>query len=285
MRPIWVLLRIWERGLVFQDFLDSGGSVSSLGKSLKVDSQWLIFKRLLFHSFLKEIQTRAGLERSDVLIFDLPLEQFILRWEDVSVEGFGTYSMPVFVDVYSPDNIFVKELLAYSLPRIKPGEKILVLGTGSGPEAIFIGKNRDVLIHAVDIGGLEVANTKAAVAFHGLQDRVRVWQSDGFKNVSERYDRILFSAPRPDLDRSQKRDVRRWDPEGRLIRTILLEFSTHLKPGGVFYLMSFPRELDVILKEIGQPLLIKSHELGHHSFRIFEIYPPELNSASMDSAL
>jgi SAM-dependent methyltransferase len=143
---------------------------------------------------------------------------------------------------------------AMDLSKMK---RILVVGSGTGYDAVVLAKISPARIDAIDIDAEAVLVTEANALLHGVSDRVRAIRGDLFEGAEGEYDLILFSAPRPAIremmverlhgDRVEAEqiyrnkiltDPGRFDPEGRLLKRVLAEFPTHLKRGGAFLLMS-----------------------------------------------
>lgn len=92
-------------------------------------------------------------------------------------------------DVYPPSDDSI--LLIESL-KIRPGEKILEIGCGSGVVSVHCAKN-GCMVTAVDINPSAVECTKENAQLNGVGIDVR--ESDLFQNVPERFDTIVFNLP------------------------------------------------------------------------------------------
>lgn len=112
--------------------------------------------------------------------------------------------VPFYVDerVIIPRS-FIAELIANAegAESIDPwlGERthrVLDLCTGNGSLAVLAALAwPDVTVDAVDISTDALAVAHINVDKHGLQDRIRLIESDGWANVPERYDLILCNPP------------------------------------------------------------------------------------------
>lgn len=144
---------------------------------------------------------------------------------------------------------FVGELLAKDSQSFTSAEpwrinRILDLCTGSGCLAILAALEfPNAAVDAVDISAEALEVAKINVADYGLDDRVRLVQSDLFKSLgTERYDIIISNPPYVTSDA-----VAAFPPEYRaepqlahlggddgldLIRRILKDARSHLAPGG-----------------------------------------------------
>ena len=147
--------------------------------------------------------------------------------------------IPLFPSVYYYNNPYEENLLEASLPDLAGCREALVLGVGAGLEAICIALQYGITVDATDINPLAVANTQVACRRTGTDRLVRAWVSDGFRQISKKYDAILFEAP---LATAQMHltDANRHDLGGRLLREVLAELPSHLHEGGRLYLMSVP---------------------------------------------
>ena len=70
--------------------------------------------------------------------------------------------IPLFPSVYSYNNPYVENLMEVSLPDLKAGDRVLVLGTGAGLEAACIALKYEICVDATDINPIATANTVAA---------------------------------------------------------------------------------------------------------------------------
>ncbi|MDB5038392.1 MAG: methyltransferase [Bacteriovoracaceae bacterium] len=146
---------------------------------------------------------------------------------------------PVFPSVYHVNNPYLKNLIEESLPEIKPGSRVLIMGSGVGLETVMIAKKIGIQIDATDINPVAVANTNAIAARAQMSSYIHAWQSDLFSAVYEKYDFILFNAP---LAGNKKEiDPNRFDFQGKLLRRLFDELPAHLNPGGRLFLMSLPK--------------------------------------------
>ena len=157
--------------------------------------------------------------------------------------------LPVFPGVYPPWTDYVKALLRVAMPRIEnrcrvqDDVRVLVIGSGSGIEGVEIASQLDLPVDCVDINLLAVANTQASALYSGLEDRIRVWQSDGLASVDDQYDFILFNAPIPHKGRRVKDvDINLFDPQASTLRGVFGRLPRYLRDEGRLLLMS---EVDI----------------------------------------
>ncbi|MEW6366959.1 MAG: methyltransferase [Acidobacteriota bacterium] len=236
--------------------------------------RWSEFKTEYFGKFVNTALGADLAESSAPIGIDGPTGDFRLWWSVARGGPCGNVSIPLFLDVFTPNTDFVRVLLACALPKIQAGQRVLVLGCGAGPEAVLVALNRDVAVDAVDIGDLEVANARASVAYHDLARRIRVWRSDAFQNVPDAYDTILFNAPVTYETALSWSDHRGVDHEGRIMLSVLSSLDARLRPGGALYVMAFPDRFGFV-RDRASHLSFTAVDPGKNSFRIYEVRPAE----------
>ncbi len=185
------------------------------------------------------------------------------------------------------DNPYSYEFLEAASPFIQAGKSILILGAGSGYEAIAIAKKfPSVSITASDISNDALRDLEINLEEYGLSESVRVLKSDLFNDLKgEKFDVILFTAPRPlcpDLLRlgpldairlvsSLSRCTSNFDSWGTIHERALTQFEEHLSLGGSLILLTdkrFPHSKFVspqIKKTVlGEGLWTPNHEKDGH---------------------
>ncbi len=98
--------------------------------------------------------------------------------------------------VFSKDGVDSGTRLLIDSLSLRPGQRVLDLGCGYGPIGIvasFLVSNSG-FVDMVDINQRAVALAKANLELNNVGN-ARVWQSDGFTEVTESYDRILTNPP------------------------------------------------------------------------------------------
>ncbi len=126
--------------------------------------------------------------------------------------------------------------------------RVLDIGTGCGCIAIACAHYLEgVTVDAVDIDPAALAVARRNVEAHGLQDRVRLIQTNLYENIgSETYDLIVANPPYvsheemaelPDEYRHEPRHALRANDEGLAVAIEILHgAAAHLEPGGCLVL-------------------------------------------------
>lgn len=79
---------------------------------------------------------------------------------------------------------------------VRPGERVLDIGTGSGCLAIAAAHYcRDALVDATDVSADALAVARANVELHGVEDRVRLVEADLYPPGEQRYRVIMSNRP------------------------------------------------------------------------------------------
>jgi len=109
----------------------------------------------------------------------------------VDFNGLKLVSLPnVFVPVPWDYNLLSKTVLK----EVKPANKVLDIGTGTGVQAILAAsKSTDVT--SVDVNPFALKCAKLNSELNNVSSRVKVNQSDLFENVTNKFDVIIFDPP------------------------------------------------------------------------------------------
>lgn len=274
----WGFLKAGRRSSYFPENLHgvpSGGNallshepqtLRSLGLDLRADKRDIVVNlcmRSLGVKYDGRVYGHLASTRMDMVLLSEPNRHGIER-------------LPVFVSVYWPNNGYVHWLLDAVLPKIaadaaRKTPRILVMGTGSGREAVTIAKRFGLEVDAVDINPMAVANTLASAAYTDTGHLVRAWLSDGFRQVRGKYDYILFDAPlavkgTPHLFHF---DPNKIDFGGEVLREVLNDLPSHLTRRGQLYLMNGASIAEYLPSSLTSrvvlPFLVDSDALAIHA--------------------
>ncbi len=122
------------------------------------------------------------------------------------------------------------------------GKKVLDLGCGIGPLAIYYAKNGAESVTAVDVYDKHCYYTMINSATNNVQDKVKVVQSDLFENIDEKFD--IISCDVSGVDR-RVAEMTGWFPDGvptadetgaDIICRAIKDAPNYLNEGGDFYL-------------------------------------------------
>jgi release factor glutamine methyltransferase len=120
---------------------------------------------------------------------------------------------------------------------VKPGERVLDLGTGSGAMGLVAARQGAEVI-SVDISPLAVSCATDNARLNGLDDRMTVFQSNLFENLQdEKFSWILFNPPFMDGKPNSPLEMALYDDEYYHLKMFFKEFSNHLLPGGKLLLV------------------------------------------------
>jgi HemK-like putative methylase len=115
---------------------------------------------------------------------------------------------------------------------VRPGERILDLGTGSGAMALLAAQQGADVI-AVDISPLAVACAEGNAQINGLTHRIVVRQSNLFEHLQgEQFSCILFNPPFMKGTPSTPLEMALYDDEYCHLTQFFNEVSDHLLPRG-----------------------------------------------------
>lgn len=134
-------------------------------------------------------------------------------------------------EFYVPDETVrpsVQSMYLLSHWKIKEGEEVLDVGTGSGVQAVFAAEKAKRVV-ATDISMSAVNTATFNVQHNGFRDKVEVRHGDLFAPIKggERFDVILFNIDYPFKPGTE--DL--WEVHQRFFA----EAGKHLKPGGRVY--------------------------------------------------
>ncbi|TVQ89287.1 MAG: methyltransferase domain-containing protein [Deltaproteobacteria bacterium] len=135
-----------------------------------------------------------------------------------------------------PPHVFppapMSEILGLAvLAQVRPRDRVLDMGTGSGVNAI-LAASRSTEVVAVDINPHAVVCARQNASAHGVSSRITFFESDVFEAVEGTFDLILFDppfrwfAPRDTLEASIA------DEGYRALTRFMAEAPARLRPGG-----------------------------------------------------
>jgi release factor glutamine methyltransferase len=115
---------------------------------------------------------------------------------------------------------------------VKPGDKILDLGTSTGIQSLIAVKMTDN-VTAVDINKKALLNARENFAKHGIEDKVRLIESDGFDSLhEEKFDVIAINPPFRWFKPKDMLDAASNDENYQFLNRFLAEAKDHLTTDG-----------------------------------------------------
>lgn len=169
-------------------------------------------------------------------------------------------------DVFNPKFFRTSEFMARYI-RVRPGDEVLDMGTGSGIQAITAGQLARKVI-AVDINPSAVQYARKNVARNGMGDIVSVLEGDLFSPLpaGSHFDVILFTPPYLEGRPSGGLGQALYDPGKSLVRRFLEEARDHLKPKGyvqmVYTSIAEPERVLQIADEFGWDCRVVAKKKG-----------------------
>ena len=176
------------------------------------------------------------------------------------VREFWSLTLAVTPDVLvpRPETETLVEAVLAELPDVEAELTAFDLGTGSGAIALALAKERPKLrVVAGDISPAALAVAEGNAATHGLADRVRFLQGDGFASVmGQRFDVIVSNPPylaeaeaaslAPELAHEPRAALYAGPDGAALLRKIIHEAPIFLAPGGLLALELSPEQADEV---------------------------------------
>jgi hypothetical protein len=203
--------------------------------------------------------------------------------------------------VFAGYHLYTYRLVQAAMERIhqrsstaRPVQRILVIGTGCGYEAVTLARAfPGVHVSATDVLDCAVFGTMSNAETYRLIGRVNAWKSDLFQRVRAKFDMILFAAPRviwkADLEKmpgvdseiewsriQEKPDF--FDPDGELLKRFLQDLPARLEIEGEALVLT-----NEDLGRTSLPPLLRDEILSvdpwgrqaSHRFAIRRIFPRE----------
>lgn len=120
--------------------------------------------------------------------------------------------------------------------RVKSGETVLDVGTGSGVIAVFACYRGAAKVTAVDINPAAIKSAKHNSRLHGFGAIMTVKRSNLFDNLgSEQFDVITANLPFRNKAAHDVVAQSQWDTDFQTNTRFFQQVGDHLKPGGRIY--------------------------------------------------
>jgi release factor glutamine methyltransferase len=205
----------------------------------------------------------------------LNLRQSISVWIIRKIQKYGPHRMEVLEnvyeiseDVFNPKFYYTSVFMAKHI-KVRPGDIVLDIGTGSGIQAITAGQTALKVI-AVDINPEAVRFALRNVIANGLEKKISIVHSDLFSSLhsEDKFDVILFT-PKSDLDHAL------FDHEKKLARRFFREAGKYLRPDGyiqmVYSSFAEPEKVLAISRQSGwRHSLIAEEQTISEKFLIYK---------------
>ncbi len=145
--------------------------------------------------------------------------------------------LPVFPTVYKPNNVdrlYYQSLLESG---IACGDKVLVVGTGSGCDAWVAWLKSQSLVYVIDINPMAIANTKATARLGGFEVRALLGdiREADLPDDFQEFDFVLWNMPF--LNSGDRANFHDGD-DGRILKGFLTLLPSLLKQGGQAILLN-----------------------------------------------
>lgn len=188
----------------------------------------------------------------------------LLRPRRLALRFFGktiVVSRNVFIPGPPKYNLLARALLK----EVRPYEKVLDMGTGSGAQAI-LAASKGANVTAVDVNPFAVACAKSNFKRNGLESRIEVFESNLFERVKGRFDLIVFDPPFRWTDPRDSLERASADKDYKTLKSFLSGARNRLRHGGRI-LMTFGTSGDIayfryLIKQNGfkSGPMFKSHQ-------------------------
>ena len=171
----------------------------------------------------------------------------------------------VYPNVFRP---FEDSLPLVETMKIRPGDKVLDMGTGAGVIAIYAALQGASRVMAVDVNPCAVRTTDENAGRHGVGERVFALESDVYNALNgDRFDVITANLPWLDRPAADLVQASQWDTGFNTNRRFLFGLREHLVAGGRAYVAqgNYGALEKFRATAIQARLLIRQIGLGHFS--------------------
>ena len=108
-----------------------------------------------------------------------------------------------------------------------------ILSLGTGVIGLFCALRGATLVHSVDINESAVTNAQGNFTRHHVDEQhFKVYCSNLFSNISEKFDVIIFNPPLCPVKTADDLEKAGFDEDYSTVRRFMAEAGSYLEPGG-----------------------------------------------------